>query len=181
MWVAGSGKTTLLNKSWLLEHANFVYVPSFTTRALRAWEVNWVKYIHIDHDQFTKKIENNEFLEYATVHQVALYGTEYESIIKPLHTWKNSIKEIDMYWLIKIQEEHRIDDLYTTIFLDIPLEIMKIRILQRQQIAEDELAKRIQSALFEKAQAVNRCNFIIDATQPIETVCDQVNKICLSL
>ena len=108
---------------------------------------------------------------------MAMYGTDYATITAPLAQGKCSIKELEIYGLIAIQESKRIDNQYTTIFLDIPIELMTQRILQRQTIDDDELAKRIMSATFEKEQAHMRCHHIIDATQPLEGVCADVKRI----
>jgi guanylate kinase len=54
---------------------------------------------------------------------------------------------------------------------------MTQRILQRQTISDDELHKRIMSATFEKEQAKERCDYIIDATQPLEAVCAEIKHI----
>jgi guanylate kinase len=181
MGVAGSGKTTVLHESWLLNLPNFVYVPSFTTRPMREWEINGEKYHHITPSEFQSKIDNDDFLECAVVHQIAMYWTDYTTITAPLLEWKNSIKELEMFWLIAIEESQKIDGQYITIFLDIPLGLMTERIQQRQTISEDELHKRIASATFEKEQAQIRCHHVIDATQSIEKVCEEVRKICLTV
>lgn len=181
LWISGSWKTTILHASGLLHHPHFVYVPSFTTRPLRNHETNWEKYIHISDEEFQKKIANHDFLEYARVHQSAFYGTDYASITAPLHQGKNSIKELEIYWLMKIQEEKRIEELYTTIFLDIPLTLMKQRITQRQHVDDDELTKRMESAVYESEALKMHCEHRVDATQPLEVVCDRVKEICFSL
>ncbi len=87
-----------------------------------------------------------------------------------------------MFRLIAIEESEKIDSEYTTIFLDIRARIRWLKeFRQRKTISEDELHKRIASATFEKEQAQIRCHYIIDATQSIENVCEEVRKICLTL
>ncbi len=90
MGVAGSGKNNnaLLHESWLLKLPNFAYVPSFTTRPMREWEINWEKYHHISPGEFQQKIDNDEFLECAVVHQIAMCWTDYATITAPLREWK---------------------------------------------------------------------------------------------
>ena len=76
-----------------------------------------------------------------------------------------------------IKEKNSLAEPYTTIFLDIPIELMSQRIMQRQQMGSDELQKRVQSAMFEKEQAYILCDHIIDATQDIHDVCKHVSEI----
>jgi guanylate kinase len=40
---------------------------------MREGEINGEKYIHIHADEFQQKIDNNDFLECALVHQMAMY------------------------------------------------------------------------------------------------------------
>lgn len=178
MGVAGSWKTTVLTHAWLWERHNFIYVPSYTTRPLRAGEINGHKYRHITKEAFEAKIKQGDFLEYALVHQMYLYGTDYTAITAPLTRKQSTIKEIEIYGLLNIQADGRIQGQYTTIFLDIPDDLMLERITQRQTISDEELKNRLISADFERLQAKNHCDHIIDATQPLDTVCEIVTKIC---
>lgn len=170
MWVSGSGKTTVLNTSGILDRDDIKYVQSYTTRPLREGEINGVKYFHIRKEEFQKDIDAGDFLEYATVHQTDFYGTKYSAMVRPLEQWISTIKEIEMFWLEKIQQEGKIDGRYITIFLDIPDEVMKERIRGREEIAEEYLEKRLYSAEFEREKARERCDYIIDASQPLENV-----------
>lgn len=179
--ISWSGKTTILHASGILHHPHFVYVPSFTSRPLRNYEINGEKYIHITPEEFQNKIKNNDFLEYARVHQSAFYGTDFKTITAPLLNNKNSIKELEIQWLLTIQKEKKIEGKYISIFLEMPIDMLKHRITQRQHIDDDELAKRMESAHFESKILHQHCDYRIDATQPIEVVCDIFKEICFSL
>ena len=177
MWVSGAGKTTVLNESWILDRDDMQYVPSYTTRALRHGEINGVKYFHISKEAFEEAIAKGEFLEYAWVHQSDYYGTKYEPMVWPLDKGISTIKEIEMFGLEKIREEGKIDGKYVTIFLDLPKEIMKERILWREEIDEEYLNKRLASADFERGKARERCDYIIDTSQPLENVIEAFLEI----
>jgi len=177
MWVSGSGKTTVLNASWIVDTPTFLYVQSYTTRPLREWEVNGEKYHHIDKEVFQQGIQAWEFLERATVHQDYLYGTKYLDLVWPLEKGVNTIKEIDMYGLLDIIKQWKIDWLYTTIFLDVPEEVMLERIRWRGDVSDEEVKKRIESSKFEREQAKIHCDYIIDASQPLEKVVEEFTRI----
>ncbi|MDP2670342.1 MAG: hypothetical protein Q8O99_05355 [bacterium] len=83
--------------------------------------------------------------------------------------------------MLNIQADGRIQGQYTTIFLDIPDELMMPRITQRQTISSEELKNRLTSADFERLQAKTHCDHIVDATQPLDTVCEIVTNICTGL
>lgn len=170
MWVSGSWKTTVLNESGILHDKRFEYVQSYTTRPLREWEVNWVKYYHISDAEFERSIMAGEFLEYALVHRLYNYGSKIASVTSVIDQWRYPIKEIDMYGLVKIQEQTSLPFSYASIFLDIPNSVMVQRINNRGLLSASELQERIKSAEFEREQAQKRCDVIIDASQPLELV-----------
>ncbi|KAK8817364.1 hypothetical protein WA556_003257, partial [Blastocystis sp. ATCC 50177/Nand II] len=76
---SGVGKTTLIKKLIRDYPDRFGYSVSHTTRARRRNEVDGVDYHFTSRETMQKRIEGNEFLEYATVHG-NLYGTSYQSI-----------------------------------------------------------------------------------------------------
>ena len=53
----------------------FGFSVSYTSRAPRAGEVHGVNYFFVTLEEFQKKIENDEFIEYCKVH-TNMYGTE---------------------------------------------------------------------------------------------------------
>lgn len=177
MWVSGSGKTTVLQESWLLDKGNFQYVQSYTTRPLREGEVHGEKYRHITKEKFEQSIADGEFLEYALVHKMYRYGSKYASLIDPLEQDISTIKEIDMYGLIDIQDNDKISWMYVTIFLDVSEQVMCERIAWRGQMDTTELQKRIASAAFEREQAQQRCDHIVNAWESLETVIKNVMNI----
>ena len=177
MWVSGSGKTTELNESGVLNNPTFRYVQSYTTRALRPWEINGEKYHHISKELFQEYIDAGDFLEWAIVHQDHMYGTKYADIVGPLADDINTIKEIEIYGLLDIEKKWKIDNMYTSIFLDIPEDVMLQRITSRSKIPTDELEKRKKSAAFEREKAKTHCDYIVDASQSLEHVVADVKKI----
>jgi len=67
---------------------------------------------------------------------------------------------------------------FTTIFLDIPVETVRERILQRDpNTPEENIEKRIASMLEEKKKSEEICDYIIDATQTPEQVMQEVLSI----
>ena len=180
MWVSWSGKTTVLESSGLLDDPTFLYVQSYTTRPLREGETQGEKYRHISKEEFEQALAAGEFLEHAVVHESYYYGSKYASLVEPLEKWIHTIKEIDMSGLIDIQDSGMIDGKYCTVFLDIPQETMRERITWRGLVSWEELEQRLASAAFEREEAATRCDHIIDASQPLEKVVENVIHIIRS-
>ncbi len=71
---SGTGKSTLI-KRLRAEMPNLIESVSHTTRAMRSGEVEGKSYFFVSKEHFIKMRDNNEFLEWATVHG-NFYGTE---------------------------------------------------------------------------------------------------------
>lgn len=171
-WVSWSGKTTVINA--LLNTGKFKYFPSYVTRDSRPWEINWEKYIFISEEEFKKSIQNNEFLEYAE-YCWNLYWTKKDII--NTNDWKKIfIKELELEWLSKIINDHKVDNQFLSIFLSVPKNIMIQRIQKRwAPISAEELNKRISRAEKERIIAEKLCNHIITLDDASET--ENINKV----
>src|SRR2546428_2597207 len=75
---SGAGKTTLCDA--LRQTPDFVYSVSCTTRAQRPNEIEGDDYFFLGEEEFVRRIERNEFLEYAKVHG-NYYGTLRETVV----------------------------------------------------------------------------------------------------
>ncbi len=75
---------------------------SATTRSPRKGEENGVHYFFLNKDEFNKRIEKDDFLEYAKVHQ-NLYGTPKSSVLEKINNGNNVILEIDIQGALKVK------------------------------------------------------------------------------
>ena len=91
---SGSGKTTLVNKLLTEVKLNLEFSISATSRKPRKDEVNGKNYFFLSKDDFLKKIENNEFLEWEEVYKDAFYGTLISEL--EVSNSKNIIFDIDV-------------------------------------------------------------------------------------
>ena len=89
---SGAGKTTLVNLLSKLD--NYVGSISHTTRQPRLNEVQNKDYYFVEENEFTRLINNQEFLEYAKVFK-NYYGTTRTPIIDNLNKGKNVLFDID--------------------------------------------------------------------------------------
>lgn len=80
------------------------------------------------------------FLEYAMVHGMDYYGTKFEDVIDNwISKWLTVIKELDIIWLQDLRKNKpELDEKYTTIFLNIPSEILVKRIQKRWAFITNE-------------------------------------------
>lgn len=180
MWVSGAGKWTLISSIQTLGRED-IYIPlSYKTREKRVWEIHGVDAWFVSKEEFMVWVENGEFLEYALVHNMDYYGTKYEDVFQFwLDMWHMVLKELDIKWLQKIQKEWKLaPDLYTTIFLDIPTEMLSQRIeLRWEKLNEVQLKNRMESATFERKHALKMCDYTIDAKKTSQEIFLEVMEI----
>jgi len=179
MWLSGSWKSTLIK--WLKDRNIDLYIPlSYKTREPRHFERNWVDAFFVSVEDFKKSIENNEFLEYAIVYWRDYYWTKFNDIIDNwVKKWKIVLKEVDILGLKRMMKEHpEFREFYTTIFLNIPVEKLRERINKRwEEISEEDIKAREQSAIMEEQEARKYCDYMLDATQEPEKVLQEVLDI----
>ena len=146
---SGSGKDTVLSE--LLQRNDKIQLSvSATTRKPRHGEIDGVHYFFISKEEFEKKIENNEMLEYAE------YGDNYYGTPKgPVDSWLNAGKTVILK--IEVQGAEKIRRMYpdaVSIFILPPsMETLEHRIRKRESEKEDEIIKRLAIARSEIARA----------------------------
>jgi len=180
LWVSGSGKWTLISNIKKLNLPN-IHIPlSYKTRTKRENEVNWIDAWFISRENFFSWVQKGEFLEYALIHELDYYGTKFKDVIDNwVNLWKIVIKELDIIGLQELKKNKpELDEKYTTIFLNIPENILRERIKKRWVfMSNEELQRRINSSIMEEQKAKELCDFIIDATKSEEEVLKEVLKI----
>lgn len=138
---SGSGKSTITKK--VRDILNIPLSISATTRKPRVGEVDGVDYYFLTTNEFEKKIENDEFFEYANVHG-NYYGTLISQIDKKLELGQNVILEIDVQGGI-IAKSKRPDAIL--IFCRTEDEnILENRLRARNTDSEEIILKRLKNA-----------------------------------
>ena len=139
---SGAGKTTLTKKIQQ-KYQNFKISVSHTTRKPRSNEIDGIDYFFISHEQFKKKIKNNEFYEHAQIFD-NFYGTSKETVNNLLK--KNNDILFDIDWqgtqqLSKFKELSLIK-----IFLVPPnKKELENRLIQRNQDKPEVITKRLKA------------------------------------
>lgn len=180
MGVSGAGKGTLIKNIKQLQIPNLHIPLSYKTRPIRETEVHGVDAYFITPEEFYAQVLNDEFLEYAKVHETDYYGTKIEDVIdNGVKKWKIVLKELDINGLLELRSlRPELDEWYTTIFLNIPNDVLVQRIQQRGAfMSDDELSRRLSSAIIEEQKAKSLCDYMIDATLSPEEVLEQTLKI----
>ncbi len=175
MGPTGSGKGSIV--SYIREQFPEVYYAvSCTTRAPRPGEQHGVEYYFIDREEFERRIEAHEFLEWAEFGG-NLYGTLKSEVVERLVDGQIIINEIELQGIEILKDiltaEHR-----TIIYIEAgDWETLKARAQARAPISEEELAGRYERYVIE-IQAKPYADIVIDNTDgQLETARAQTTQI----
>ena len=140
---SGCGKSTLLKEVYK-DISDYYFSISTTTRAPRVGEVNGVDYFFVTKEEFEKDIENDNFLEYAKVHD-NYYGTSLTPINKAVQEGKLVIFDIDVQGHEIVRS--KLDSIVTSVFITTPsLKVLEERLNARNTDSSDIIEKRIKNA-----------------------------------
>jgi len=145
---SGAGKTTL-RYAILDRFPEMIYSVSYTTRKPRPGEKNGKDYYFIAKEDFEKKIEKDQWAEWAKVHG-NYYGTPAEFLDKGLAMGFEILLEIDVQGAILILE--RYPESITIFIMPPSLKILKQRLEQRGADSEEVIENRLLNAEKELAQ-----------------------------
>ena len=165
---AASGKSTLCDRL-VRERPGFSRVVTTTTRAPRMGEVNGVHYHFFGASEFRRKIAAGEFLEWAQVHgehEDRLYGTLKSSVVEPLGRGQNLVMSIDVQGVASLrrvaQTDARLHRSLATVFITLDYHRLLVRMRERAKDHEDEIARRLATAVAELKEAP-KFDFVIES------------------
>jgi guanylate kinase len=138
---SGVGKSTISRV--LSEQHRVCYVVSATTRPRRDGDEKGKAYDHIEREEFFRRLDADEFLEYAQIYG-DYYGTPKHPALDDLAAGKDVLLEIDVQGALQVRYQYP-DAL--TIFILPPDEPILLRRLQgRARDSAEDIAKRFRDA-----------------------------------
>nr|WP_312576018.1 guanylate kinase [Sedimentibacter sp.] len=168
---SGSGKGTIC-KRLIEEIENISVSVSATTRKPRDGEIDGKNYFFLDEKEFLKKINNDEFLEYASVYG-NYYGTPKKIVLNELENGKDIILEIDIQGALKVKENYPKG---VFIFILPPsLEELKNRIEGRGTDSKEAIRRRLKSAYDELNYAFQYDYVVLN--DEVDTAVEKIKEI----
>ena len=161
---SGTGKTTVVKKL-LQQSINLEASVSFTTRKMRENEKEGLDYFFISEKTFTNMIQNDDFLEHATVFG-NFYGTEKKSVSESLKKGVNIILEID--WQGALQIKSSMPSCVMIFLIPPSKEVLLTRLKNRGTDTDQEIAYRFNQAVLDLEQS-NKFDHVL--------VNDQLEKV----
>lgn len=144
---SGAGKTSVTTHL-LQKFAMLTFSVSASTRLARDNEINGVDYYFMSFEEFQKKIQRNEFVEWEMVYEGKYYGTLKSELDRIWKSNKVPVLDIDVKGAIHVQQQF--PDKTMTIFIEPPsIEELKKRLEARGTETKESLGARINKASFE--------------------------------
>lgn len=134
------------------------YSCSHTTRPKRFGEEEGREYFFISEEEFKRRIDAGDFLEYAIVHG-NYYGTSLAESRKVFNTGKDLVVEVDVQGALQIMEKLP-DDSISVFILPPSFEVLRARLTARATEDGDELKTRLKNSFAEVMQ-YSRFDYVI--------------------
>jgi len=145
---SGSGKTTIV-KHLLATNSNLGFSISACTRDKRGrTEEHGKDYYFLTPEEFKKKIDNDEFVEWEQVYPGAFYGTLKSEIERVWQTGKHVVFDVDVKGGLNIKKFY--GERALAIFVKCPsMEVLEQRLRARETDTEESISNRLFKVKFE--------------------------------
>ena len=161
---SGSGKTTIV-KYLLKQDLNLEFSISATSRAPRRNEIHGVDYYFLNPDEFQKKIDRGEFLEWEEVYPGTSYGTLKSEVERICHNGKNVIFDVDVVGGTNIKKFY--GEKALSVFVNPPsIKELEKRLTDRSTDSPEVIRRRVQKAEYELTFAPDFDIIIVNRNLP---------------
>jgi guanylate kinase len=157
---SGSGKTTIVRKV-LKDIPELVFSVSATTRKRRKEEKEGADYYFISENEFKKKIDNNEFIEWEKFYDY-YYGTYKNIIDNAVSDGKTIILEVDVKGALSLKKIY--PDAVLIYIVPPSFDELVNRLVKRKTEDEADLQKRIDRAKME-LELKDEFDYFVDNTE----------------
>ena len=148
---SGSGKSTIVHHILGL-HPEIEFSVSATSRAPRGEEKDGVDYWYLSAEEFRRRIEADEFVEYEQVYEGRYYGTlksEVERIWAKGHV---IIFDVDVKGGVNLKKHF--GDKALSVFIQAPsVEVLRQRLIDRKTDSAEAIEERVAKAAEEMTYA----------------------------
>ncbi len=145
---SGSGKSTIVNALMSHPELRLAFSVSATSRPPRGTERDGVEYYFLSPEEFRRKIENLEFLEYEEVYPDRYYGTLKAQVERQLSAGQNVVFDVDVKGGCNIKEYYGSRAL--SIFIQPPsVEELRRRLIKRGTDSAEQIEQRLSKAEYE--------------------------------
>lgn len=145
---SGAGKTSVTRHLLASFPGQLAFSVSCATRQPRNNETDGVDYYFISPDEFRKKIEEHQFVEWEMVYHDKFYGTLHSELSRIWAEGKHPLLDVDVKGGINVQSQYPESSL--SLFIEPPsIEELEKRLKARGTETPESLKARIDKASYE--------------------------------
>lgn len=173
---SGAGKTSI-TRFLLNKYSNkLAFSVSAATRQPRGKEKNGVDYYFINEEEFTNKIQHEEFVEWELVYEGKYYGTLKAELYRIWNEGKIPVLDIDVKGAIHVQQQYT--DTTLSLFIEPPsVDELERRLTSRGTESEDSLNARVSKAAYEISFKTHFNKIIVNSN--LEKACKEAEAAIL--
>jgi guanylate kinase len=144
---SGAGKSTVVTHL-MKRYPVLGFSVSATSRAPRGAEINGKEYYFFTTEEFKKKIDNKEFVEYEEVYKGSYYGTLKSEIDRLWNNGKIIVFDIDVVGGVNLK--NLFGESALSVFIKPPsMEVLRERLTARGTEDPESVEKRVKKAQYE--------------------------------
>jgi guanylate kinase len=138
---SGVGKSTISRK--LASAIKLVYAIGITTRTKRPGDQSGKEYEHVSLDEFFRRLDKDEFLEYAQVYG-DYYGTPKHPTLDQMSAGQDVLLEIDVQGALQVRYQY--PEALLLFILPPDEHTLKQRLQDRGRDSSEEISRRFRAA-----------------------------------
>jgi guanylate kinase len=171
---SGSGKSTLVDR--LRDLPNTLFAVSITTRPPRTAESPGKCYDFSTPEEFQRKVEQGEFLEYAQVFGKHWYGTPRKWLDQAQQTGSDLVLEIDVQGAQQVKK--KLPNAVAIFIVPPSRELLEQRLRARGQDSSEAIVRRLERARQEMSLSTDY-DFVV-VNDNLERAGDEVRSIVVA-
>ena len=171
---SGAGKTSITRYLLNKYPERLTFSISAATRKPRANERNGTDYYFMSEEEFTNKIQHEEFVEWEMVYEGKYYGTLKSELSRIWNEGRVPVLDIDVKGAIHVQQQYPQTTL--SLFIEPPsIDELKRRLTSRGTESEDSLNARVNKAAYELSFKHSFDQVIVNGD--LTTACGEAEKL----
>lgn len=169
---SGTGKSTIIRHLMATRpDLDLKFSISATSRAPRAGEQHEREYYFLSREEFQKKIEADEFVEWEEVYEGTFYGTLFSEVLNKVEQGHTVIMDIDVKGSLNVKK--RFGDQALSLFIMPPsVEELESRLRKRATDSDADVARRLAKAGYEMTFAPKFDSVVVN--DDFDLACNEV-------
>ena len=172
---SGAGKDTVVAKYLRKRSSNAWLSISCTSRDMRPGDKEGKSYYFISKEEFEKKIENGDFLEYA-LYNGNYYGTPREHIEEHLRAGQDVFLVIEVQGALKVKE--LVPEAICIFIMPPSMKELRKRLVGRKTESKEKVLNRFKTA-YQEINEVTNYNYVV-TNDEVDNAASKIQSILVS-